>query len=591
MGNRIIILPESLANQIAAGEVIQRPASVIKELVENSLDAAATKIDIIVKNGGKTLIQVIDNGIGMSETDARMAFERHATSKISKPEDLFNITTKGFRGEALASIASVSKVELKTRREEDKLGTRIIIEGNRLILQEPVDCPKGANFAVKSLFFNVPARRRFLKSDSTEFKHILTEFLRVAIPHYDTEFSLQHNNSLIYSLKASNLRERILALFSKSYNKFLVPVEADLGFLKISGFITKPEFAKKSKADQYFFVNKRFMKNSYFHKAVLKGYGRLLPPEVRPSYFIFFEIDPKMIDVNIHPTKTEINFENAPEIYNLLESTVRRALVRFSITPSIDFDTAEFTENLTGNSSFDIKIPGGELKKDYNPFETEAGHKPKPVKITPSQEQADFEAYLEDLLTTDNRQQTEAEKLFVLKGKYIVTAIKSGISIINVRRALEQINFEKIFDSLSGTVAKQATLYPLKIDFSKEDFLILGEILKELRYLGFELVKIGETSYNITASPDFLPLEAIPELLADLINFYKDSGKVPLDYNKQKLAEIMAKRSVPKNLSVSLEEAKDILSRLFMSESVDYTFDGRKIIHNLPLEEIDKFFR
>ncbi len=373
MPDVIKILPESLVNKIAAGEVVQRPASVVKELVENSIDAQAKTITVNLQDAGKTLIQVIDDGIGMSSTDARLAFERHATSKISKTDDLFHITTKGFRGEALASIAAVAHVELKTRREQDQIGTHVIIEGGKFISQEPVNCPKGANFLVKNLFFNVPARRKFLKSDQTELKHILTEFYRVAIPHPDIKFALYHNKAAIYNLPPSSLKERIVNLVDKSLNKYLIPVESDAGFVRVYGFIGIPEAARKRYAEQYLFVNNRFFRSSYLHRAIMKAYEKVLSPDLKPIYFIFFEIDPSRIDVNIHPTKIEVNFQDADSIYQILIAAIKRSLAQYGVIPMIDFETESFIPHNAINTDLD-QINPFELEEDlgnYNPFEEE----------------------------------------------------------------------------------------------------------------------------------------------------------------------------------------------------------------------------
>ncbi len=576
MESKIKILPQSLANQIAAGEVVQRPSSVIKELIENSIDAQADKIEINVKNGGKTLIQVIDNGIGMNPIDARMAFERHATSKIQKPQDLFHITTKGFRGEALASIAAVAKVELITKTKDQEIGTRIIIEGNKLILQEPIKCPTGANFIVKNLFFNVPARRRFLKSDNTEFRHILTEFYRVAIPHNDIEFSLTHNSKIFIKLKKTPLKERIIKLFDKSYNEQLIPIEADLNFLKISGFITKPEFAKKTKADQYFFVNKRFMKNAYFHKAVINGYGNLLPDQARPSYFIFFDINPEMIDVNIHPTKTEINFQNAEQIFQLLSSTVKNALIKFKITPSIDFDNIEFAniqETSTG------KIPYPKINTEYNPF-IEAQKNEYPEK--------------DDLFIEISKQEPEVQrqpdKILIFKNKYAITLLSRSIAIIDIKKALQQINYEKIINNIKNPLPSLPLIYPMEIKLTAQEMLILETLQQYLEFFGFKIEK-KEKSIIITSKPEILPIEQTEEVLKKMIEFTQDSKQAAKDYLKEKIAEIIAKNSTFNTKNYTKQEVFQIISELFTLSSVEYSFDGKKIIYEISEKELAKMLK
>ena len=371
MADIIKLLPESVANQIAAGEVIQRPASIVKELVENSIDAGSTSITVIVKDGGKNLVQVIDNGKGMSETDARMAFERHATSKLNTAHDLFAIRTMGFRGEALASIASVSEVSVKTRRTEDELGTELLIAGSQVKSQEPVQCTAGSNFSIKNLFYNVPARRKFLKATSTELKHVITEVQRIALAFPTVEIALLHNQAEIYNLPKSNLRQRVVNLFGKSFNSILVDIHTDTSLVKISGFIGKPEGARKSATEQYFFANGRYIRHPYFNKAVTLAYDRLIPMDASPVYFIFLETDPAAIDVNIHPTKTEVKFEDEAAIWQILHAAVRESLGRFSITPSLDFDTIGVIDIPVLTKDTEIRMPEININPNYNPFEEE----------------------------------------------------------------------------------------------------------------------------------------------------------------------------------------------------------------------------
>ena len=372
MSDVIKLLPDSVANQIAAGEVIQRPASVVKELMENSVDAGGTNITVIIKDSGKTLIQVIDDGAGMSETDARLSFERHATSKITTAQDLFAITTKGFRGEALASIAAVAMVELKTRKEENETGILVIISGSKVETQEPCSCPAGSSFSVKNLFFNIPARRKFLKSDNTEIRHIINEFQKIVLAHPDIRFSLNHNDTEIYNLPAGNIRQRIIGVFGKQINQDLITLETETSLISIKGFIGKPENARRTYGEQFFFVNNRFMKHPYFHKAVVEAYQNILPVEAIPSYFIFMEADPASIDINIHPTKTEIKFEDERAIWQILMASVREALGRFNIVPSLDFDNEALIDIPVLSSSSRIPEPPGiEINPQYNPFADE----------------------------------------------------------------------------------------------------------------------------------------------------------------------------------------------------------------------------
>ena len=379
MGDIIQLLPDSVANQIAAGEVIQRPASVIKELVENSIDAQSTQIDVIVKDAGKTLLQIIDNGLGMSETDARLSFERHATSKIRSANDLFSIRSMGFRGEALASIAAIAHVNLKTRQEADELGTEIVINGSVVEKQEIVSCPKGTNFSIKNLFFNVPARRKFLKSDGTEFKHIASEFQRVALANPEITFSLRHNGELLYKLNSGNMKQRIVAIFGKSLNNSLTPISVETSLATITGFVGKPTAARKTPGDQFFFVNQRFMRSAYFQKAITIAYDKLLTPGMWPLYFIYFEINPERIDINIHPTKTEIKFEDGVAIFQVLRAAVREALGKFNIMPSIDFNQDGAIDIPVLTNDTQVNTPTIDVDPTYNPFDSDQKKNGKPT--------------------------------------------------------------------------------------------------------------------------------------------------------------------------------------------------------------------
>jgi len=516
MSNFIKILPDSLANQIAAGEVIQRPASVIKELVENAIDAKATNISINVKDSGRTLIQVIDNGIGMSVDDARLAFERHATSKIDSADDLFAIQSKGFRGEALASIAAVAKVELKTRQESDDIGTLIEMEASRVVNVESVNTPTGSNFSVKDLFYNIPVRRKFLKSDRTEFAHILTEINRVILPHFDVGFSLYHNDKLVFKINPSNLKERIVNIFDKSYSKQLVNIAADAGFVKISGFIGRPEFASKTNPKQYFFVNNRFMKSGYFHKAVTMAFGNLLNTDYKPNYFIFFEINPEKIDVNIHPTKTEINFEDASGIFQILISSIRKYLTDFDIPPAIDFDNTEFVNLPSFDKNKEVKMPEVNFNQSYSPFDSDEKEINFHSKISQNNGAG---SEIEDVFEeTEAKKPVSSSSQFInLKNKYIFTPVKSGIMVINIRRALRQIKFEELSSKISNNRSSIETFYPISISFSPEELVSFEDIYTQLEEIGFKFENIDDSSYNIVAIPTYLKMDDVAELINNLI--------------------------------------------------------------------------
>ncbi len=507
MADIIRLLPESVANQIAAGEVIQRPASIVKELIENSIDAGSTSITIIVKDGGKNLVQVIDNGNGMSETDARMAFERHATSKLSTANDLFAIQTMGFRGEALASIASVAEVSLKSRRNIDELGTEIIIAGSQLKSQEPAQCAIGCNFSIKNLFYNVPARRKFLKATSTELKHIITEFQRVAIAFPAVEMALLHNQTEIYNLPKSNLRQRVVSLFGKNFNTLLVDIRSETSLVRISGFIGKPEAAKKSAAEQFFFVNGRYIRHPYFNKAVSLAYDRLISNDAIPIYFIFFEIDPASIDINIHPTKTEVKFEDEAAIWQILHAAVRESLGRFSLTPSLDFETIGVVDIPVLTRNTEIHIPEINVNPDYNPFEEEDKQKSFP-KFHPSLNKNNslnweklYEGFQKDSpmemetynpeMPPDEEEIQSSSIYFHYKDKYIVMPVKSGLMFIDQKRAHERVLFEQYLKSLQDANSNsQQNLFPHTMHLGVDEYLTLKEISEDLQFLGFDISEL-----------------------------------------------------------------------------------------------------
>lgn len=609
MSDIIKLLSDSVANQIAAGEVIQRPASVVKELVENALDAGATDIQVIIKDAGRTLIQIIDNGKGMSLTDARMAFERHATSKIAKAEDLFAITTMGFRGEALASVAAVATVELKTRRPEDSVGTSIVISASDVISQEPVACPAGSNFMIKNLFFNVPARRKFLKSDNVENKHIITEVYRIVLANPSVSFHLVFGNETQLKLAPENLRQRIVSVFGKPLNQHLVSVSSDTSIVSIKGFVAKPERSKKTTAEQYFFVNNRYMIHPYYRKSVALAYDKLIPEGEYPSFFLYFEINPANIDINIHPTKTEIKFEDEQAIFQILNASVKEALGKFNIVPGLDFEE-NITRDLHMTSTTSFKPPVISVNPDYNPFETKSkssgynSASSNPPRNWQSLYQENTQKTPDDffLPETDKAPQQEliqesdvmpeiARKVyFQLKNKYILTSGKSGMIIFDQRRAHERILFEKfmgLLETRRGVVQK--SLFPLIYEPDPNDRAVLLQVMQELNNIGFEIVMMGKEKFEIRGVPgdltDIDPLKTIEQMVYVLGEV---SGSAEMVLN-EKIALSLAKTAAFKVGKVLREEEmQDLFFKLMSCSNHNYTVEGKKILEIISLDEIEK---
>jgi len=598
MPDIIKLLPDSVANQIAAGEVIQRPASVVKELMENSVDAGAGSITVIIKDSGKTVIQVIDDGSGMSETDARLAFERHATSKISSANDLFAIRTKGFRGEALASIAAVSMVELKTRKKEDESGTLVILNGSRVEKQEPCSCQAGSNLSVKNLFYNIPARRKFLKSDNTEMRHIITEFQKIAVPHSEIRFSLIHNDNEIYNLSQGNFRQRIVGVFGKQINNDLITLETETTLINIKGFIGKPENARRTYGEQFFFVNDRFMKHPYFHKAVVEAYQNILPPEAIPSYFILMEIDPSSIDINIHPTKTEIKFEDERSIWQILMASVKEALGRFNIVPSLDFDNEGFIDIPVSSSFKNVPEPP-EIVIDprYNPFAGEERSRGQSHLI----ERFEKESHTgwEKLFPSPERASPEPagleteRKFFQIKNKYIICQVKSGLMIIDQKRAHERILYERFLDNLkSNRSISQTELFPVKFELNPADVLVLKEIEKEVMMLGFNFKISIDNLVSIYGRPSEIVNSDPVIMLEILLEEYKKTQSDPSKGEKEKVASAMAGASAINYGRVLLKnEMEDLFDALFACNAPNYSPKGKPVITILTLDEIDKRLR
>ncbi len=594
MPDIIKLLPDSVANQIAAGEVIQRPASVVKELMENSVDAGAETIKVIIRDSGRTLIQVIDDGSGMSETDARLSFERHATSKISVAQDLFAIRTKGFRGEALASIAAVSMVELKTRKKEDDSGTFIIINGSRVEKQEPCSCPEGSGFSVKNLFFNIPARRKFLKSDNTEMRHIITEFQKIVIAHPSIRFLLSHNDNEIYSLGTGNLRQRIIAVFGKQINNDLITLETATTLINIKGFIGKPENARRTYGEQFFFVNNRFMKHPYFHKAVAEAYQNILPPETIPSYFIFMEIDPASIDINIHPTKTEIKFEDERAIWQILMASVREALGRFNIVPSFDFE---------GEGLIDIPVrsvfknipdpPAIEIDPQYDPFagDERISNQNSIIERFERENNSGWEKLYSALEREEPRSAMidSERRFFQIKNKYIICPVKSGLMIIDQKRAHERILYERFLDNLeSNRNISQTELFPVNLELNPADIFVLKEIENEIRLLGFNF-RITDNTISINGRPTGIGSADPAIMLEILLEEYKKTQSDPSTGAIEKIASAMAGASaIPYGKVLLKSEMEDLFDTLFSCKSPNYSPKGKPVINILTLEEIDK---
>lgn len=616
MADIIQLLPDAVANQIAAGEVIQRPASVIKELVENAVDAGADSISVIVKDAGKTLIQVVDNGIGMSETDARLAFERHATSKIKNADDLFAIRTKGFRGEALASIASIAHVTLKTRQPGNELGTEMVLSGSQIESQEPVSCSTGSNFMVKNLFFNVPARRKFLKSNTTEFKHILTEYQRIVLTHPDVEFKLVHNDQTVSQLPVTNLRQRIIHVMGKHMNQNLNNIETSTTLVNISGFIGKPENARKTTGEQYFFINQRYMRHPYFHRAVMKAFENILPGDYYPSYFIYFDADPKSIDVNIHPTKTEIKFESEQAIFQIITAAIKEALGKSNSVPSIDFDTQGVVDIPVLTSNTEFTPPQIEVDHTFNPFETvkkPAGssrglsrtyEKMKPVpgdweKLYPEQNTEirksalDCETQLsfEGDLGVETHAVVRSEYL-QLKGKYILTPVKSGLMLIDQRKAHIRILYEQYIRNMAmNRSACQRSLYPDKIDLSNEDYLMILEILEDLNTIGFDISDLGTNTIVVNGVPETKESLQPQQMVEQMIEEYKQTENTVKGSMKDRLAVSLARTSaIAYGKVLATEEMQHIVDELFACENPNYTPTGKKTLSLVNLDELEKFF-
>jgi len=613
MTDIIQLLPDSVANQIAAGEVIQRPASALKELLENAIDSGANSIQVILKDAGKTLIQVIDNGCGMSETDARMSFERHATSKIKSADDLFAIRTMGFRGEALASIAAIAQVEMKTKRMDDELGIGIEISGSKVENQSACSCGNGTNISVKNLFFNVPARRNFLKSNNVETRHIIDEFQRVALAHPDLSFSLNHNGIDVFNLNKGNFKQRIVALFGNQYNERIVAVDESTNIINIKGFVGKPEVAKKTRGEQYFFVNKRFIKDGYLNHAVQSAFQELLPAGSYPSYFLCIDIDPAKIDINIHPTKTEIKFEDEKSVYAIVRASVKRALGQYSVMPSMDFeiDTSLAIPVITKNTV--ITQPQINLKPGYNPFDEEKKNIPASDKwrndnkqrIDPNWQKLyeGLELKQEPNAATLNSQQElqndwdeegidTGHVFFQLLGKYIVTSVRSGLMIIDQQAAHERVLYERYHQYLLNNQGNhQQQLFPQTIEFSTYDFELVKELEEEIRMLGFDIREFGKNTYVVHGVPSDIQAGEEKEMIEGLLEQYKNNaGELRLDKRENLARSIASNLAIKSGKTLSLKEMKHLTDELFACDNPSTTPNGKPIVIMITEEEFSKRF-
>ena len=619
MSDVIKLLPDSVANQIAAGEVIQRPANVIKELVENAIDAHASHIQIILKDAGRTLIQIIDDGVGMSETDARLAFERHSTSKIRTADDLFSLHTMGFRGEALASIAAISQVELRTRRQDEQLGTHLIINASQCESQEPDMCPVGSNFMIKNIFFNVPARRKFLKSNQVELANIVKEFEKLALINYNVEFTLIHNGNVMYKLMKGTFRQRIAALMGNNLDQQLLPVSIDTSLVKIEGYVGKPENSRKRNALQFMFVNERFMRHPYFHKAVMTAYEQLIPEGEQPNYFLRFNVDPQSIDVNIHPTKTEIKFEDEMPIWQILAAGVKETLGRFSEVPTIDFDTQDAPSIPAYSGHVEVHRPEIEVDPTYNPFKSQSRQGNAPSRHHTSSDNgvmsnwdelfANFErkkreglsqAPDEGAVTPVQAEEQEAvlplgdlQSVYLqLKGRFILSPAKSGLMVIDQHRAHVRILFDRYISRIhSGAMSSQTILFPEVLHLSAAQSEALKELLPEMEKMGFALAPLSGNDWSVNAIPAGLDGVDASAMVQQIIESV-DHGGMPV---KKRILEHLAltvarSAAIPVGRTLMQEEMDILVADLLRLPEPNYTPDGKTIITVIPMDQITKLF-
>jgi len=612
MPDIIQLLPDAVANQIAAGEVVQRPASAVKELIENAIDAGADKIQLILKDAGKGLIQVIDNGCGMSLTDARMSFERHATSKIRKADDLFAIRTMGFRGEAMASIAAIAQVELRTRRHEDELGTCIFIEGSEVLSQEACSVNTGTSISVKNLFYNTPARRNFLKSNPVEMRHILDEFQRVALANPQVFFTLHHDGQEVYHLPASMLKQRIVHLFGNNYNQRLVPVEEDTTIIKLHGFVGKPEFARKTRGEQFFFVNNRFIRDAYLNHAVLTAFYELLPDDTYPLYVLFIDIDPSKIDINVHPTKTEIKYQDEKAIYAIIRSAVKRSLGRYNITPSLDFDQENSIEHLITPKPFEeIIAPTIAFNPDFNPFASEKkvereipflrstnDYRDSPIpknwdtlyEISKKEPVFQHQMHEEKNIAIDEQEvvKSSERQLFQIHNRFILSQIKSGFMLINQQAAHERVLYERFLQQLQNhSGVSQQSLFPQSVTLNGSDFELLKELLPDVRALGFDIREFGKNTVVVDGIPADLNNVGEHLLLEQLLEGFKNNLAILKLDKRDNLARSLARNAAIKTgAKLSLEEMNLLIDQLFACQMPNVALNGKPVITTFTLNEL-----
>ena len=605
----IHLLPDSVANQIAAGEVVQRPASVIKELMENAVDAGASTVDVLVVDAGRTSIQVIDDGKGMSEQDARMAFERHATSKIRQAEDLYSLHTMGFRGEALPSIAAVAQVRLQTRTIDNELGTELTIEGSQVIGQEACSCPIGANFQVRNLFYNIPARRKFLKSNQTELNNIIQEFERIVLVNPTVSFSFSHNGEMMTKLPSSNLRQRIVNVFGKKLNEQLLSVDVDTTLARITGFVGKPETARKKNTNQFFFVNGRYMRHPYFHKAVLEAFAHLIPEGEQIPYFLYFEVDPANIDVNIHPTKTEIKFENDSAIWQILVAAIKDSLGKFNAVPTIDFDVEGRPDIPTFdfNAGTQVHAPKVQIDSSYNPFRSGEERKQKHVPV-------DWEQLYADIQRTDpvqdyhiEEEPTEIQNLFAdeasgememsschfqYRGQYILTPVQTGLMIIDQHRAHVRILYEKFLKQMEGQKpSSQGLLFPEMLQLSPSDAILFQDMTDELRQLGFDIESLGGGSFSVNGVPSDLKGANPISILSQMVETVKEKETGMENELQHRIALVMARNtSIVAGQVLTNQEMESLLGELFQCQNPNLTPTGKVIVSVLEHSQIEKMF-
>jgi len=610
MSDIIQLLPDNVANQIAAGEVVQRPASIVKELLENAIDADASEIKLLIKEAGKTLVQVIDNGHGMSTTDARLSFERHATSKIKTAEDLFNLHTKGFRGEALASIAAVSHVELKTKQENQELGTHIKIEGSVIQSQDVISIPTGTSIAVKNLFFNIPARRNFLKSNSIETRHIIDEFNRVALAHPSVNFTLYNNNSESLNLKKGNLKQRIVAIFGGKTNEKLVPIEENTDIININGFVSKPKFTKKKRGEQFFFVNDRFIKNGYLHHAVVNAFDGLLAPGYHPSYFLYLTVSPHSIDINIHPTKTEIKFENEQALYAIIRSTVKHSLGQYNVAPILDFDrdaTMDVPYHFKDKKT--LTTPQIEVDPNFNPFELEKGSNSsisiekqkssqwEPLYVGTKSEEINIqnievEAQIVSKELFDESDNEIKNKTYQVHQKYIISIIKSGVVFINQNLAHQRVLYEDLLTKMTiEDTSCQQLLFPLEFVFNKGDIELCKEVQSELESAGFQFSSIKNDTITLSGIPANVNQDNLQVIFEELFETIKNEVPESSFSQLDTIAKSLAKSLALKNgTKLTIREQEELLGKLFTCKEPNHSPFGKKTFINLSLDEIQLKF-